>query len=134
MWSTWCSVFTRYWIGPWPSTRPRHSTAFDGSWGVSIITGPFDVRTKDGLQPRTRVSVQMRSVTCSMAGESSGLLGGGEAAVDADHLAGDEPRGVGRQEDDGAHEVVGHAHAPERDPSDDARLERRIAEKHGHLG
>src|SRR5262245_52204156 len=108
MWSTWCSVLTRYWTGPWPSTRSRHSTAFVGSCGVSISTGPFDVRTNDGLQPRTLVSVQMRSVTCSMAGASSGaLLRRGEPAVDAHHLAGDEPRGVRREEDDRAHQVVG---------------------------
>src|SRR3954452_20258637 len=141
MWSTWCSVLTRYWMGPWPSTSSRHSTAFVGSCGVSIITGPFDVSTNEGLQPRTRVSVQIRSVTCSMwwvtsgfgARPGDGLLGRGEAAVDPDHLAGDEPRGVRGEEDDGAHEVIGCPDAPHRDPPDDARLERGVAEERRDL-
>src|SRR6187401_1979099 len=136
MWSTWCSVLTRYWIGPWPSTTSRHSTAFDGSCGVSIMTGPFDVTTNDGLQPRTRVSVQVRAVTCSMArtsGELLWLLRRGEAAVDADHLSGDESGGIRGEEDHGADEVVRLADAAERDPSDDAGLERRIAEEHRDL-
>src|SRR5262249_34036559 len=123
---------TRYWIAPWPSTRSRHATAFVGSCGVSIMTGPFDVTTNDGLQPRTRVSVQMRSVTCSIAATS--LLGGGEAAVDADHLPGDEPRGIRGEEAHGADEGVGHADAPHGDARNDARLERRVPEEHRNLG
>ena len=58
MWSTWCSVLTRYWIGPCCSTASRIATAFVGSCGVSMTTGPFDVSTKIGLQPRTFVSVE----------------------------------------------------------------------------
>src|SRR3954453_1341390 len=117
MWSTWCSVLMRYWIRPCCSTASRISTAFVGSCGVSIMTGPFDVSTNDGLQPRALVSVQIRSVTCSMWATTSGcsisgrLLGRGQAAVDPDHLAGDEPRGVRGEEDDGAHEVVGRSDA-----------------------
>ncbi len=67
MWSTWCSVLIRYWIGPIASTIFRIATAFVGSCGVSMTTGPLEVLTKLGLQPRTFVSAKMRSVTCSMA-------------------------------------------------------------------
>src|SRR3954452_11239301 len=115
MWSTWCSVLTRYWMGPWPSTSSRHSTAFVGSCGVSIITGPFDVSTNEGLHPRTLVSVQIRLVTCSMAASSRGLLRGREAAVDAEHLPRDEPGRVRREEDHRADEVVRRADAAHRD-------------------
>src|SRR5262245_35291272 len=104
MWSTWCSVLTRNRIGPFASAWARIATAFVGSCGVSMTTTPSDVVTKLGLQPRSFVVVNTFPVTDSIIDIdwSSFLLGRGQAAVDPEHLPGDERRGVGAQEDRGA--------------------------------
>src|SRR5450756_2522554 len=125
----------RYRIGPCASASFRISTAFVGSCGVSITTTPSEVVTKLGLEPRSFVFVKTFGVTfsMSMSGDLRGLLGGGQAPVDAEDLARDERGGVRAEEDRRAGQVARRADASQRDAADDTGLEGRVVEEHRDL-
>ena len=101
-----------------------------------MTTGPFEVLTKHGLQPRTFVSAKMRSVTCSMGVGS--LPAGYWVAVRPPSTPRTWPvtkaGGIRAEEHDRPGHVVGVADAAERDAGHDAGLEGGVVEQHRHLG